>query len=342
MSCSVAVYGAPGHTGRSVVEELERRGVGVIRIARCAPSEDGDTGGQPCRIASCDDPHALDRALEGAAAVINCAGPFLDTAAAVIEAALRAGVHYFDVAAEQRAVRQSLAAYDEEARALGVVLMPAMAFYGGLADLLASQLCAGLETVERIQIAVALDHWHPTVGTRRTGERNTARRLMVSQGRLTPVASPAPRGRWRFPEPFGELAVTATPLSEIVTIARHIPAATIESYMSDVPLKDLARPDTPPPAPGRSQQQLVMDVVVSGQEGNQGQVRRCAASGCDIYGISALLAVEACMRVLAQPDLRGGSCAPAQLLAPEAFLSALEPDIRIEPGEPLLPMSGVC
>jgi hypothetical protein len=41
--------------------------------------------------------------FSGAAAVINCAGPFLDTAAAVLDAALRARIHYFDVAAEQGA-----------------------------------------------------------------------------------------------------------------------------------------------------------------------------------------------------------------------------------------------
>ncbi|TXS41975.1 hypothetical protein EAO72_15795 [Streptomyces sp. or43] len=42
----------------------------------------------------------MDRALAGAAAVINCAGPFALTGAPVVEAALRAGIPYVDVAAE--------------------------------------------------------------------------------------------------------------------------------------------------------------------------------------------------------------------------------------------------
>ncbi|TXG12953.1 saccharopine dehydrogenase, partial [Burkholderia territorii] len=33
---TVAVYGATGHTARFVVAELERRGVGAIRIGRDA------------------------------------------------------------------------------------------------------------------------------------------------------------------------------------------------------------------------------------------------------------------------------------------------------------------
>jgi short subunit dehydrogenase-like uncharacterized protein len=189
---NVAVYGATGHTGRFVASELERRGVSVRRIARRAPTESFSqkAGGQPTWVrASCDEPEALDRALKGTDAVINCAGPFLDTAPAVIESALRVGAHYLDIAAEQRSVRQSLATYNAEAVDRGIVVLPAMAFYGGLADLLAAHLCTGLRVVDEILIGVALDYWHPTAGTRRTGERNTARRIIVSEGRLAPLPS---------------------------------------------------------------------------------------------------------------------------------------------------------
>ena len=55
----------------------------------------------------------LDHALDGSAAVINCAGPFRWTAAPVIEAALRAGIPYLDVAAEIEAVADTFAHYDE-------------------------------------------------------------------------------------------------------------------------------------------------------------------------------------------------------------------------------------
>lgn len=55
----------------------------------------------PVRVASAGDPASLDRALSGAAVVINCAGPFANTAPPVMDAALRAGVHYLDVTAEQ-------------------------------------------------------------------------------------------------------------------------------------------------------------------------------------------------------------------------------------------------
>jgi short subunit dehydrogenase-like uncharacterized protein len=47
--------------------------------------------------------------------VVNCAGPFLDTALPVVEAALRAKIPYLDVAAEQAAA-QSIRARDADAR----------------------------------------------------------------------------------------------------------------------------------------------------------------------------------------------------------------------------------
>jgi short subunit dehydrogenase-like uncharacterized protein len=340
-SCKVAVYGATGHTGRFVVSELERRGASVRRIGRRAPPSSiskEDAGALDWVSASCDDPDALDRALEGAGAVINCAGPFVDTAAAVVESALRVGAHYLDIAAEQRSVRQTLATYDAEARDTGVVVLPAMAFYGGLADLLVAQLCTGLKTVEEILIGVALDDWHPTAGTRRTGERNTARRVIVSGGHLAPLPAPAARASWRFPLPFGHLAVTSVPLAEIITISKHIAAGRIESFMNEAPLRDLSSADTPPPtavdARGRSAQRFVMDVAASGD----GRSKRVAACGRDIYAVSAPLVVEACMRVLSGGSRKGGAFAPAELFDPEDFLAALSSDIRVETMEQVRPM----
>jgi len=281
------------------------------------------------RRASCDEPDALDEALRGTCAVINCAGPFLDTAPALIETALRAGIHYFDISAEQRSVRQSLATYHDEARQRGTVVLPAMAFYGGLADLLATEVTHGAGSVERIEVGVALDYWHPTLGTRNTGDRNTARRLVVADGRLAPLPRPAPAKDWRFPAPFGMQSVVAVPLSEVVTIHRHLAAASVCGYMNPAPLRDLEDPRTSTPAAsdpsGRSSQRFVMDVhaVSDGRRG------RIAVAGRDIYAVTAPIVVEACARVLEDPPAAGGAYAPAELFDAHDFLAALAPHLRI-------------
>lgn len=325
---SIAVYGASGHTGRFVVRELQRRGYPVVSIGRNRPlAGDKPRDAAEWRVASCDDPDALDEALRGTAAVINCAGPFLDTAPALIEAALRAGTHYLDITAEQRSVRQSLATYADEARERGTVVLPAMAFYGGLADLLAADMARRLGSIDSIEIGVALDYWHPTEGTRKTGDRNTARRLVVADGRLTPMPRSSQGRDWTFPEPFGRQEVVAVPLSEIVTIHRHIAARSVHSYLNLAPLRDLEDSRTPAPTAmgpsGRSSQHFVMDIRATAGEARG----RIAASGCDIYAITAPIVVEACSRVLNDPPDIGGTYAPAELFDTEAFLSALAPHL---------------
>ena len=138
----VVVYGAYGHTGRFVTAELVRRGLVPVLSGRDAGklaalgAEYPDLEQRPAAI---DDPAALRAALEGVAAVINTAGPFLDTAGALAAAAVRAGVHYLDVSAEQQNVAALHRDLGDAARAAGVAVVPAMAFYGGLADLLATR-----------------------------------------------------------------------------------------------------------------------------------------------------------------------------------------------------------
>jgi Saccharopine dehydrogenase NADP binding domain len=328
----IAVYGAGGHTGGFVLRELERRGYPHVSIGRSAsPSSDEALwdARRAWRTAACDDPDALDDALSGARAVINCAGPFLDTAPALIEAALRAGIHYFDISAEQRSVRQSLATYDEEARERGTVVLPAMAFYGGLADLLATSVTRAASAVDSIEIGVALDYWHPTEGTRETGQRNTARRLVIANGQLAPLPRPALTRDWAFPQPFGIQQVVAVTLSEIITIKRHIPARNVCSYMNSAPLRDLKDPRTPPPTAsdpsGRSSQRFLLDVqALSGTRWT-----RLAVTGHDIYAVTAPIVVEACAQVLANPPTVGGAYAPGELFDADGFLAQLAPDLEI-------------
>jgi short subunit dehydrogenase-like uncharacterized protein len=75
----VAVFGASGHTGRFVVAELRQRGHTPLLVGRDAAKLKAGADAHPglaMRIASADSPTSLDRALSGAAVVINCAGPY--------------------------------------------------------------------------------------------------------------------------------------------------------------------------------------------------------------------------------------------------------------------------
>jgi hypothetical protein len=326
---AVTVFGAYGHTGRFVVSELLARrwtpilsGRDVDQLRKLGAVHDG----LALRPASVDSPHSLDRALDGAAAVINCAGPFVDTAQPIMEAALRAHIHYFDVAAEQRVVLDTFERFARSAQAAKVVIAPAMAFYGGLADLLATVAMGDWTTADEICIAYALDSWHPTPGTRATGKRNTGRRFVFSNNHLAFVADPPPERTWEFPIPIGAQEVVPLCLAEIITISRHLRAREIQAFINLPPMRDLHDPETPTPtaadASGRSSQTFVVDVIA--RKGVA--LRRTAARGRDIYAITAPIVVEAAQRVLTGAVQHAGVLAAGEAFDARDFLESLAPE----------------
>lgn len=322
----VAVYGATGHTGRFIVDELRTRGFAPRLVGRDAEQLAEMAArwpGTDWHVAMVDDPDALDVAFAGAVAVINAAGPFLDTAEPVIEAALRAGAHYLDTSAEQHAAQTVFDRYDAPAREVGVVVMPSVAFYGAFADLLATGAMGDWPDADAIDIAVGLDGWHPTRGTRITGERNREPRWIVADGVRQVIPDPAPTRSWSFPEPLGTQETVMLSLSETVAIVRHLRSRQVRSYMNLAPLRDLRDPGTPAPVAaderGRSAQRFVLDVTAQ----RDGRTRRATAQGRDIYAVTAPLVAEALERILAAP--RPGAWAAGEVFDAEAFMAALSP-----------------
>jgi hypothetical protein len=323
----VTVFGAYGHTGRFVVSELRKRGFTPILSGRDAAKLKEAGNAHPeleVRVATVDDPASLDRALSGAVAVINCAGPFIDTAAPVIDAALRASIHYLDVAAEQAAVLAVFERFASAARDAGAVVAPAMAFYGGLGDLLATAAMGEWDAADEICIAVALDSWKPTRGTRLTGQRNPGRRFIFSNNRLE-RADPPPARKWNFPPPFGEQEVVGLSLAETITISRHLQTPEIRVYINLAPITDIRDPDTPAPTAadesGRSSQIFAMEAIARRGSAE----RRAAVRGRDIYAITAPIVVEAAHRVVNGLSKRTGVVAAGEAFAAQDFLMSLSP-----------------
>ena len=317
----IAVYGATGHTGSFVVKELLRRGLPVVAIARDLSRLALDV---PARTAAIDDPAALDRAIAGCAVVINCAGPCLDTATPIIEAALRNKCHYLDVTAEQASAQAVFETYDAAAREAGIAIIPAAGFYGGLADLLASAV-VGPDHPAEVRTAVALDHWWPTEGTRKTGERNRVPRVIVKDGQLAPLPLPAAEIGWDFAGQFGAQRMLELSFSEIVTIARHLPVRSVRSYLNTKSVADVRDEATPSPtavdAGGRSAQRFAMEVEALDAKGRG----LASASGQDIYAVTAPIVVEAAVRMLVPRFARSGTLALGEAFAARDFLDALAP-----------------
>ncbi|WP_103348400.1 saccharopine dehydrogenase NADP-binding domain-containing protein [Amycolatopsis sp. CA-128772] len=312
---SVLVYGAYGHTGRFVVAELRKRGFEPVLSGRDAARL---PGGRP---ASVDDPASLDRALEGVAAVINCAGPFAVTARPVAESAIRAGVPYVDVAAE---IEANLDTFELTA---GTAVVPAMAFFGGLADLLATAAMDGWAAADEVHVAYGLSGWNPTAGTLAAGrvsrERRDGRRIRYAGGRLEYLDDALPALEWPFPEPLGTRPVLGEfSMADIVTIPRHLKVREVTSYLTADAAQSLAAAGERDAA-----ETFVVEVVVRAG----GEERRMVARGEDIYAVSAPLAVEAVARILSGRTRATGVAAPGEMFDAADFLRALAPHIVVEP-----------
>ena len=337
-TAAVVVYGATGHTGRFVVAELLRRGFTAVISGRDAArlevlaAEWGDVVARPAAV---DDAESLDRALAGAAAVINCAGPFAVTAAPVVEAALRAGIPYLDVAAEIEANVSTFADHAEAAGKAGTSVVPAMAFFGGLGDLLVTAAMGEWTAADEVHVAYGLNSWHPTAGTREAGQvshqRRAGRRVRFADGALQYHDDAPAQQDWLFPEPLGRRTVIAEfTMADVVTVPSHVTVPVVRTYMTVEAAGDLAKEDTPAPAPvddlGRSDQTFVVDVLVRAG----GVERRATARGQDIYAVTAPLVVEAVRRILDGRTRTTGVASAGAAFDAADFLRALAPYLSVE------------
>jgi hypothetical protein len=246
----------------------------------------------------------------------------METADAVVSAAIRAKAHYIDVSAEQPSTREVLEKYDAPAREAGVAVVPALAFFGGFVDLLATAAVGDWPSADSIEVVIGLNLWHPTEGTRLTGEKNTAQRFVQRGGKLEAFTAPGAKEHG-FGEPWGHMKVKEIALSEAMLIPRHIQVKELYTYLSSKALDDIHDAKTPGPVAtdktGRSAQKFIVDVAAVKRGAKTRSVR---ARGRDIYGFTAPLVQEAVAALLASKFADAGAKAPGEMFHAREILEA--------------------
>ena len=148
------IYGANGYTGRLIATECVRQGLKPTMAGRNRREIEQLAGELQCpsRVFALDDVGAVARQLEGAKAVLNCAGPFSKTAATMMEACLRAKVHYLDITGEIDVI-EAAATLDERAKQEGIAIVPAVGFDVVPSDCLAAMLAEKLPGATTLLLA---------------------------------------------------------------------------------------------------------------------------------------------------------------------------------------------
>jgi short subunit dehydrogenase-like uncharacterized protein len=163
------IYGATGFTGRLVAAEAVRRGLSPILAGRngdavFALAEELKL---PARVFTLDTPEDVRRGIEGARLVLHCAGPFVRTSRAVVDACLDLRAHYLDITGEI-AVFEAILSRDAEAKAAGVALVPGVGFDVVPTDCLAALLLQDLPDASNLDLAFAGERGSWSAGTLKT------------------------------------------------------------------------------------------------------------------------------------------------------------------------------
>ncbi len=148
------IYGANGYTGRRIAEQAVALGYRPILAGRNREAVVALAASLDCpyRVFSLDSREDLQGSLAGLRLVLNCAGPFSQTARQMMEAYLKTGVHYLDIAGEID-VFELAASLDAEAQKRGVVLLPGVGFDVVPSDCLAAKLAASIDRPTHLVLA---------------------------------------------------------------------------------------------------------------------------------------------------------------------------------------------
>ena len=226
----VMIYGSTGFTGRLIAERAVATGLAPVLAGRKAERlrEQAAELGLQWKAFALNDDDAIAAALADVGLVIHAAGPFIETAAPMMEACLKTGAHYLDISGELPVFQDALRR-DAEAVAAGVMLMPGAAWSVVATDCLAAHVVRRSPNPKYLRIGIARSR----LASR--GSARTALGLFSSQvairrnGALTGV----PLGRLERSFDFGEGLRPGAALSwpDVLCAWRTTGVPNIEVYM---------------------------------------------------------------------------------------------------------------
>lgn len=332
---TLMIYGAAGYTGRMATEHAKAAGLDVIVAGRAQdplPQLASDLD-LPSRVFSVDDPEAITAALEGVDVLLNCAGPFMRTAEPLMRAAIVAGVHYLDFAAELDSYRLA-ELLDADARAAGVMLLPGSGGSVAMLGSLASHASARIADPRKISIALHVTGSMSRGSAISATENVTTETLARIDGRLVGREASETRS---FDFGQGEVDCFPLTLPDLITIWRTTDVPNVETFVhvsgDAFPEGDLKALPAGPTARQRETSRYQAAVEVTGADGT---IVRSVLDTVNGYTFTALAAAEVSRRVLGG-EVRPGFQTPAGLFGAgfaETIADTTITDILDDPRHP--------
>ncbi|WP_426160747.1 saccharopine dehydrogenase family protein [Pseudomonas sp. DWR1-3-2b2] len=300
---TLMIYGATGYTGRMAAHHAKTLGLNLVlagrnaeRLASLAVELDA-----PYRVFTADTAQ-----LEGIDVLLNFAGPFAQTAAALMRACIVNGTDYLDITAEINVYRLA----EQLGAEADVMLLPGVGWDVVPTDCLAMHVARRVQQPQSIKIALQVPGAMSRGSAMSVSEIIGAGVMARIEGELvaTPDAQPqhldfGDGPALCAPLSFGDL-VTAWHSSAIPTIAMFV-HITGEAF----PEGDLS---LLPDGPTQAQRDAHRARAVAEVTGLDGSVARSVIETVNGYSYTPLAAVEAARRVLGG-ERRAGFETPAKL-----------------------------
>jgi short subunit dehydrogenase-like uncharacterized protein len=352
----IGVYGATGVLGRRVISRLRAAGVQPVLVGRRRePVEQlaASHGSAAFAVAAADDAPALRRALDGCAAVINCA-PSAACGEAVVRAALEVRAHYVDPAGDQAFIQRLFDKFSAGAIDRGVVLLPGCGFDYAVGDCLARASADSHEPADDVLVAYCIEGAEVSGNSVRaavSGPR--AREVVYRGGRWRPLPFELDRAAFEFPAPFGHRQMSRYGSGEVITVPRHTRTDRVTTLITSqslcpsprlLPLFPVLRPlvGLALRSPARTLVALLSSVgshgraaspgpsqpprfvVVARTRGRDGSLGSATAQGGDFHAVTAAALVFAAVSIARADHAQPGTHSPATAVEPRALLHHLE------------------
>ena len=334
------VYGSYGYTGSLVAQQAVEEGLDPVLAGRDAEQVERQATELGCdhRTFSLRHPTVVEDQVAGFDVVLNCAGPFAETADPMIEGCLTAGTDYLDLAGSID-VLESIAERDRTAEKTGIVLLPAVGFDVVPMDCLAGFLHEELPSATNLTLALdGLGTFSP--GTVKSIVRELDRPGAVRVGGAIRPMPPAWRTR-RIDFGQGPKPAVTVPWGDVSTAYYTTGIPNIQTYATVPPYAATAirRGRRLFPLLGSGPVKRVLtaaaDRFVSGPtaaeragsvtrirgevEDDEGHNVAARMNTPDTYDVTARVAVAAARRVLVD-DVSPGFQTPASAFGPEFAL----------------------
>ena len=230
MPGALMIYGATGYTGKLLARSAADHGIRPILAGRDAAKlrAVAEPLGLGRRVLAVDDVRRDTDALRGVGVLLNAAGPFSTTARPLVDACLRAGVHYLDVAGEL-AVFEEIERLDAPARDRGVMLMPGAGFVVVVSDCLAAHVAARLPGADRLRIGTSSSSFLSRGSAKTMIELVGGAASVRRDGVLTSVPVGAVEHAFDYGD--GPSCSVAMSMAELVTAFRTTGIGNIEAHV---------------------------------------------------------------------------------------------------------------